>query len=64
MTEHFVVDLFISIAIIVMVLGPVTLEAYANKINPWPKMKDPKNEERWFGVTICKTREMFSVVKR
>lgn len=59
MAEH----LFMAIAIIVVVLGPVILEAYRNDINPTPKMKD-RNEERKFGKTICKTREMFSVIKR
>ena len=59
MVEH----LFMSIAIIVMVLVPVILEAYAYDINPTPKMED-RNEERKFGKTIYKTREMFSVIKR
>lgn len=59
MVEH----LFESIAIIVMVLVPTILEAYGNSINPMPKMKD-RNEERKFGKTIYKTREMFSVIKR
>ncbi len=59
MAEH----LLMSIAIIVMVLGPVILETYANDINPTPKMKD-RNEERKFSRTICKTREMYSVEKR
>ncbi len=40
MAEH----LLMSIAIIVMVLGPVILETYVNDINPTPKMKD-RNEE-------------------
>ncbi len=56
-------NLFVSIAIIVIVLVPVILEAYGNYINPMPKMKD-RNEERKFGITICKTKEMFSVIKR
>lgn len=59
MAEH----LFVSIAIIVMVLVPTILEAYGNKINPMPKMED-RNEERKFSRTICKTREMYSVEKR
>lgn len=59
MAEH----IFMSITIIVMVLVPVILEAYGNDINPMPKMKD-RNEERKFGKTIYKTREMFSVIKR
>lgn len=59
MAEHF----FITVFSIVMVLGPVILEAYANVINPTPKMED-RNEERKFGKTIYKTREMFSVIKR
>lgn len=59
MAEHF----FITVFSIVMVLGPVILEAYANVINPTPKMED-RNEERRFSVTICKTREMYSVIKR
>lgn len=59
MVEH----LFISIAVIVMVLVPLILETYGNDINPMPKMKD-RNEERKFGKTICKTREMYSVIKR
>lgn len=56
-------NLLMSIAIIVMVLVPVMLEAYANDINPTPKMED-RNEERKFSKTICKTRDMFSVIKR
>lgn len=59
MVEH----LLMEIAIIVMVLGPVILEAYANVINPVPKMED-RSEERRFSRTICKTREMYSVIKR
>ncbi len=59
MTEH----IFMQIAIIAIVLAPVILEAYGNVINPVPKMED-RNEERKFGKTICKTREMFEVTKR
>lgn len=59
MAEH----IFMSIAIIVITLAPVILEAYAYSINPVPKMED-RNEERKFGKTIYKTREMFSVIKR
>lgn len=55
--------LFMEIAIIVMVLGPVILEAYANVLNPTPKMED-RSEEISFSQTICKTREMYSVIKR
>ncbi len=55
--------IFIEIAIIVMVLGPVILEAYANVLNPVPKMED-RSEEKIFSRTICKTREMYSVIKR
>ena len=55
--------IFIEIAIIVMVLGPVILEAYANVLNPMPKMED-RSEEKIFSRTICKTREMYSVIKR
>lgn len=55
--------LFMEIAIIVMVLGPVILEAYANVLNPTPKMED-RSEEIRFSQTICKTREMYSVIKR
>lgn len=59
MAEHF----FITVFSIVMVLAPVILEAYANVLNPTPKMED-RNEERRFSRTICKTREMYSVIKR
>lgn len=59
MAEHF----FITVFSIVMVLGPVILEAYANVLNPTPKMED-RSEEKIFSRTICKTREMYSVIKR
>lgn len=60
MIEH----LFMSIAIIVMVLGPVILEVYVNKINPTPKMEDRDEERKFIFINNTKTREMFSVIKR
>ncbi len=56
-------QLFISIVLIGMVLGPAILEAYMHRINPVPKMKD-RSEEKFFWRTIRKTRTIYEFEKR
>lgn len=53
----------VLILVLVLLMAACVVDVVVNKLNPTPKMKG-EGEERAFARTICKTREMYSVVKK
>lgn len=51
-----------ALAVIVLILFPVILEAIARKKNPMPRMNNA--DKRFIEITNTKTREMFECIKR
>ncbi len=46
-----------------ILMSACVLDVVVNKLNPTPKMKDEREEEK-FSRTICKTRKMYEYVIR
>lgn len=55
-------DIVVSLLLAILMAACIA-EVVVNKLNPTPKMND-RGEEKIFSRTICKTREMYSVIKR
>lgn len=53
----------VLVLVLVLLMAACVADVVVNKLNPTPKMK-VEGEEKTFARTICKTREMYSVVKR
>lgn len=53
----------VVVVVLVLLMAACITDVVVNKLNPMPKIKG-EGEERAFARTICKTREMYSVVKR
>ena len=51
------------LVVLVLLMATCVADVVVNKLNPTPKMKG-EGEEKTFARTICKTREMYSVIKR
>lgn len=51
-----------ALAVIVLTLFPVVMEAIARKKNPIPKMNNA--DKRFIEITNIKTRRMFECIKR
>lgn len=51
-----------ALAIIVLILFPVVMEAIARKKNPTPRMNNA--DKRFIEITNIKTRKMFECIKR